>query len=256
MAGTGSRFSIIGPALAIGGLCLLGLIGLAIAAIIILSIIPTYTQQTSTQGNGEEYRMDQLVLRALTDSSVAYNRSIVDSPALSAACTKAMQTGGDASFYACVITNIKAANGTAMNATTTRRRKRYTGSLFLICTARVFFKSRCVDAPPNSGKNHTNTSTSACRTRRIAKINKIFDSKSLFDTSGLVTYLTYADGTVFSVLAGLYFVRYALYAMYAGLVTNGFAYLQQISLADINAIIAAQSTFTTTVASSTNVNSG
>ncbi|CAF0955747.1 unnamed protein product [Didymodactylos carnosus] len=76
---------MIGPALAIGGLCLLGLIGLAIAAIIILALIPTYTQSNATQGNGEEYRMNQLVLRALTDSGSASNKSIADSSALSAA---------------------------------------------------------------------------------------------------------------------------------------------------------------------------
>ncbi|CAF0955766.1 unnamed protein product [Didymodactylos carnosus] len=131
MTGTGSRASIIGPALAIGGLCLLGLIGLVIAAIIVLSIIPTYTQSNAVEGMGEEYRMDQLILRAFTDSSYAANKSIANSSDLSLACTKAMQSGGDASFYACVVATIRAANGTPL-ANDTMRRKRYTASLVLI----------------------------------------------------------------------------------------------------------------------------
>ncbi|UJR33601.1 hypothetical protein I4U23_021038 [Adineta vaga] len=246
---------------------------IAIAATIILSIIPTFTTDSSTQGYGEEYKCPAIMLKSIyVNSSESYiNSSIVTNPALSTLSTAALTSiSGKKKITGCVISSLYGYGPYNDSTTTAKRRRRATTvGLYSIGQMRCFFSTACTQQS-DKGKYGNATSISNCIKDRLTATNSMFTkSGSLTQWTPVPSSFAYTivnqaktDFTALSVNK-VYGVRpsnadaiassFGIDMTTRDKLLAGCTYAGKLSQDSISAIIAAQYTETTTAPSSTQI---
>lgn len=261
-----------------GGFLCLGILLLAIAATVILSLIGIYTSNKSQQGYGEEYRINALLLKIIhVNSTYKFtNGSVADSTSFSSLCSSVYRSNGAAYFSACVLTNFFAI-GPYNDSTVNKRRRRATtgqNGTVLGGTARVFFSTTC-SSKKDRLKYGNATDLSKCSSDRLAICNALYNSLSTtalkewsplpssfslsivdsISTSYVVVNILRLFGFPSNIAISIA-TSLGLSPLMISNINAGCQYIGPISQSDIAAAVAAQSTATTTVPTTANPASG
>jgi hypothetical protein len=271
-AGRGGPSTGLTTGLIMGGFLCLGLVLLAIAATVVLSLIGIYTSNHSQQGYGEQYQINALLLKIIhVNGSYRFlNGSVADSTAFSTLCSSIYRNNGAAYFSACVLDNFYAF-GPYNDSTANKRRRRATGQngTVIVGRARVFFSTTCASKKDRS-KYDNATDLSKCAASRVAICNALFNTSSTTSLtewkplpdpfslaavdSNSVSYvvLTILRLFGFPTVIGLSIANsLGLNATTISYINAGCQYIGTISQSNIAAIVAAQSTETTTAPATT-----
>lgn len=257
-----------------GGFFCLGLILLAIAATVVLSLIGIYPSDNSAQGYGEEYRLNAILLKTIyTNSSYLRfrNGTVANSTDLSALCGTVYRTVGATNFAGCVAQNFQAFGPyNASNSTRRRRRAAVDTGIYMIGQTRIFHNTPCPKAS-DQGKYSTSGSLSACVSRRLALCNSIARGAAwtpLPTNFGLYIFESITQIFTRVPLTSVFSLPTAAVTALSGdtdlglptqtqqYLISGCQYIGQLPAASIAAILASQYTATTTVATSTNPGNG
>lgn len=270
-AGTGKAAGLV-----IGGFLCLGLIMLAIAATIILSLISIYTSNDSQVGFGDEYRLNSVVLKAIFGnvSKSFINGTVADNPALSSLCGMVYRGQGAIRFAGCVAQNFRATKGNT-SLSSRRRRQNEPAGLYMLGQLRIFYSTACPRKADKS-KFAGNSSLSTCVTQRLNQCNAIVNATNFTEWGPVPNGFTLSvvDTTLSGYVAlGVQRLFAVPFAIARALVTptslapdsnsgpaialgNGCQYIGPLSQAAIAAALAAQSTATTTLPTSTGMGMG
>jgi len=261
--------------LIMGGFLCLGLIFVAIAAMVVLSLISLYPPNQSQPGFGEEYRVNALMLKSLyTNSSTAFSNSVMaDNTQLSTLCTTTYVNSGQTNVAGCLVGN-NTAYGPYNTSTSSRRRRQTlaTVGLYTIGYARIFYTTSCPSRADRL-KYANSSSISSCVSQRLAACNALFNNSATFTQwtpvpSSLTYYIVNAIltgyiGVLVSAVFGIPTSTAATIAQSLNLnatvisqIRAGCEYIGPLSLAQLYAILASQASQTTTLPTSTNGFSG
>jgi hypothetical protein len=271
-AGRGGPSAGLTTGLIAGGFLCLGLVLLAIAATVVLSLIGIYTSNHSQQGYGEQYQINALLLKIIhVNGSYRFlNGSVADSTAFSTLCSSVYRTNGAAYFSACVLDNFYAF-GPYNDSTANKRRRRATAQngTVLVGRARVFFSTTCTSKTDRLKYNNA-TGLSKCASSRLALCNAIFNTSS---TTSLTEWKPLPDPFALAVVDSnsVSYVVLTILRLFGfptsialsianslgfngTIISNinaGCQYIGPISQSNIAAAVAAQSTETTTAPATT-----
>lgn len=270
MAGAG-KGNGKGPAVAtgaiLGAFLLLGLVLFGVAAAIILSLISIYTSNNSKQANGDYFTIKSFGMKFLYPlTSGAFDKgSIAESTSLSSLCTTMYaKTSSAKSFAGCVATNFVASSSN--NSTTSRRRRQANNAAVGLGQLNLYYTTTCGSTSDiNKGSNAT--SINDCVKSRLAECNAMVSSSNFTQwtpiSSGFTlsilnngsSYTSIAPSQIFALskVASIFYANTSFSNTTAqSLVGLGCVYGGPISIDAIAAALAAQSTATTTLATSTN----
>lgn len=172
MAGAGATSGVI-----FGGFLCIGLIMVAIAAAIVLSIIPTFPPNNSQAGFGSEYQCDAIMLKFLYQNfTYQFQNGIVgNSTALSDACTLQLASLGVKNLAGCLLYNGRAWDA-ANDSSNSRRRRRQSqlsrAGMYYIGTSNIY---RTVSCPKQGDRNkvESSPSLSACVRKGLQEANSL-----------------------------------------------------------------------------------
>jgi hypothetical protein len=182
MAATGGSAGGMTAGLIMGGFLCLGLFLLAIAATVVLSLISTFTSNTSSSGYGELYQLNALLLKSVyTNTTYTFkNGTVADSTALSSLCGTVYLALGAKSFAGCVASNFYAYSGANDSSTAKRRRRASnTAGLYMVGTIQLYYSSQCIKEKDKL-KYSNSSSLSACVKNRLALCNNLYNSTTSF----------------------------------------------------------------------------
>jgi len=168
-----------------GGFLCIGLFLLAIAAAVILSLIPTFTSNHSKEGFGSEYQCDSIMLKFLYENFTSQfsNGTVGNSTQLSDAATLELEVLGVKNVAGCILYNGRAWDA-ANTSDTSRRRRRQSqlvqAGMYYIGGLRVFRKTSCAKQGDRN-KTENSTSLSTCVKKGIEEANSLVgDMGSIF----------------------------------------------------------------------------
>jgi len=167
----------IGSGALFGAVFCVGLFMVAIAAAIVLSLIPTYTPNRSEPGLGSEYECDAIMLKFLYQNSTArfQNGVVKDSPELSSACTQQLIFLGVRNVAGCLLSNGRAWDA-ANTSTNSRRRRRQSqasqAGMYYIGKSSIYRTTSCPKAA-DRGKVENSSSLSACVRQGLQEANSL-----------------------------------------------------------------------------------
>lgn len=270
MAGAG-KGNGKGPAVATGAIMgaflLLGLVMLGVAATIILSLISIYTSNNSKQGNGDSFTLKAFGMKYLYPSASATfsSGSVAESTLLSSLCnTMYAKTSTARNFAGCVATNFIAS--TSNNSTTSRRRRQSNNAAVGMGQLNIYYTATC-GASSDINKGSNSSSVSDCVRSRLAECNALVSASNFTQWTPLASGFTLSivnNGSNYTTItpSAVYALSKAASLAYAtSLFSNstiqsfiglGCVYNGPISIEAIAAALTAQSSATTTVATSTN----
>jgi hypothetical protein len=249
-----------------GGFLCIGLFLLAIAATVILSLIPTFTSNNSQQPSGEEYRCDAMMLKMLyTNLTSNFSDSVIgSSESLNTYCTQQLLNQNIPNVAGCVLIN-GYAWGPYNTSTNSRRRRDVTVGLYAVFEGRVFFSNCCCKKSDENQYQSSNT-ISNCVYQRLGYANSLVNNNGYSTSFNQWTPTpTFSISIVDSTLAAYHSVSpsqvYGVPSSKAisigstlGLsntveaqLNSGCRYIGPISLANINSIIATQASQATTL---------
>jgi hypothetical protein len=165
--------------LILGGLLCLGLILFGIAATIVLSLIPAFTQNHGQQGYGSAYAFDALMLKFLYDNATYTfaNGTVANSTDLSLRCIQQYARLGIKNFAGCILYNGKAFGPNNASTSSRRRRAATQAGMYYISSGYMFTTTSC---PSSADKNKTSNSTqlSSCVSQGLAACNLLLNATS------------------------------------------------------------------------------
>lgn len=247
-----------------------GVIGV-LGAVVVLSIIPTFDQNGSVEGNGEEYNCPAVMLKSVytNASTIFLNGTVANNPALSVLATMTYKSvTGEKYLTGCILTNLYAWGPYNTSTSSKRRRRDVASGLYTIGQMRCFYNTPCANTA-DINKFSNASSISGCVKKRLTAANSIFTSSapSFTPWTPVPNTLTYSivNSTFTSYVAisviNVYGVPPSTAGSIAPLLTNdtavisnlraGCKYAGQISHTAIAAVIANQYSETTTAPSST-----
>jgi len=264
----------IASGIIVGGFLCLGLVLLAIAATVVLSLIGTYTANSSQNTWGEEYQSTLLMKVIYANTTYTFaNGTVADSTTMSTLCgTQYRKTSSVKSFAACIMTNFYAYGNTSYNDSTTTKRRRRTNSgvgtygLGMAGTGRYFYSKRCLGTA-SKGSYSNSSSLNSCIKKRIAECNKLFNTTGSLTSwtplpsafslsiveSKLSGYIPLAISNLLSYPTSLGAIIAALLGFSLETISEisaGCRYIGPISQADIATAVALQGTLTTSAPTS------
>ncbi|CAF0750438.1 unnamed protein product [Adineta ricciae] len=148
MAETSLKNNVYAMIIALGTSGIFFLIGIALAGVLILSLIPLYVSDSSQQPYGDVYRISSLIIKAVyTNITVNFTGGNILSVAeLSNICTQIFRAKNVDGFLSCVATNFSAygpSNDTSALTALRRRRNVDDTSLYEIGDLLVLFSDTC-----------------------------------------------------------------------------------------------------------------
>jgi hypothetical protein len=251
-----------------GGFLCIGLFLLAIAATVILSLIPTFTSNNSQQPSGEEYRCYAIMIKMLyTNITSNFSDSVIgNNQDLNTYCTQQLLNQNIPNVAGCVLIN-GYAWGPYNTSTNSRRRRDVTVGLYAIFEARVFF-SNCCGKKTDINQYQNGTTLSNWAYQRLGYANSLVNNNG-YSTSFIqwTPTPTFSISIVDSTLAAYHSVApsqvYGVPTSKANAIAStlgvsntvenqlntGCQYAGSVPISTINNIIAAQASQATTLPS-------
>jgi hypothetical protein len=250
----------------VGGFFCIGLFLLAIAAAIILSLIPTFTSTHTLVPAGEEYRCDAMMLKMFyTNLTSNFSNSPIGiSQALNTYCAEQLTNQGITYVAGCVLLN-GLAWGPWNTSTNSRRRRDVTVGLYTIFEGRIFF-SNCCTRQADQNKTQNSSSITNCVQQRLGYANSLVNNNG-YSTSFNLWFPapTFSLSILDSVPSGYHLVSpsqvygvprskadsigstLAVSNGVEGQLSAGCRYIGAVPLSTINSILASAASQTTTL---------
>jgi hypothetical protein len=242
-----------------------------VVAMVIFSIIPTFSQNRSDTGYGDQFICPAIMLKSLytSSSSTFTNGTIADNPALSTLCTSAYKsTTSQSNVAGCVVSGMNGWGPYNTSTSSKRRRRATQAGLYSLGQAMVLYSTTC-GVVSDRGKYASTSSSSCCMKQRFSAIKSFFTGSTGFvqwtPVTGAFSYLivnasvsNYESLSVQSVYGIPASTATSLASSLSitsssktSQISLGCYYVGPLSQSQIAALIAAQYTVTTTAPSST-----
>jgi len=178
MAGSGAGMM---SGVIIGSFLCIGLLLLAVTATIVLSLISIYTSNNSQNGWGDEYQINNILLKLLHANAtyVFNNGSVADASEIGTFCSSYYVANGATKFAGCVADNFYVEGPYNSSTTSKRRRRAATGTTGSLAYGRLrlFYSNRCTKSS-DEFKYANSSKVSQCVLQRLDLCNKVFYSQT------------------------------------------------------------------------------